>query len=328
MRFHRSLLNQTNRNLNIKMASTSSSSSSSITSTHSISDLPPIQPSSRLTNNLLADPLTPKPNSILSVPGSLPSYVRRSRPVAQGSHFSFLTPLTLSFPYDFPKPDSETGISMGESQKQEIEREEEDSAELTEEEKEKKEQDAMERRMEEIESVMRDYDIHLSTDNETESGNGLLNSYLSKGRSTSSFPSSRLLAISTSALKDCLPHLSIGDSLEFIHRHSGKEGPDSYSSGPIVDSLGEAKSQQESDRRELSEVLSGRKVLASFPKGKEEVNDMDAGYGRKARRIQEEMQKNGKGVGLKERVEMRERELKERLERDNGYAPWSLCYAG
>lgn len=304
----------------------------SSTSTYSISNLPPVKPTSRLTNNLLSDPLTPKPNAILSLPNSLPSYVRRSRPVAQGSHFSFLTPLVLQFPYEFPKPQDEdaNGVSLGESKKREVEKEQKESKELSPEEAQKKEQEAMEKRMEEIESVMRSYDIDLEKhlEKNSDSTKEGLTLYLPKARSNSEFPSARLLGISTSCLQDCLPHLSIGDSLEFIKSNSNKNGPSTYSSGPLTDSLGEPKTQEERDRRELSEVLSGRSIMARFPNGLEETKDEEAGYGRKAKAVQEEMERSGKREEMKDRVKRRERELKERLEKDNGYAPWSLCYAG
>lgn len=69
---------------------------------HSILSLPLVPRAARLQANLFPDPVTPSPASICGEAGSQPSMRRRARMVGQGSHFSWNTPLTLGFPYEFP----------------------------------------------------------------------------------------------------------------------------------------------------------------------------------------------------------------------------------
>ena len=89
--------------------------------------LPLVPASERLTVNLLPDPVTPEPRSIVSVSASSPSLVRRSRPVGQGSHFSYLSTLPLSFPYDFP-PEQEGELSLGDRHQKELEQDDDTDA--------------------------------------------------------------------------------------------------------------------------------------------------------------------------------------------------------
>ncbi len=49
------------------------------------------------------------------------------------------------------------------------------------------------------------------------------------------FPSARLLGISQATLRECLPHLDVGDAFQWIQSQNKSLGPSSYSSGPIAD---------------------------------------------------------------------------------------------
>lgn len=64
--------------------------------------LPHVPLSQQLTSNLIPDPVTPDARVLISNPTSFPSLLRRSRIVRDGAHFSYVTPLPLPFPYEFP----------------------------------------------------------------------------------------------------------------------------------------------------------------------------------------------------------------------------------
>ena len=64
--------------------------------------LPQVPLSQQLTSNLIPDPVTPDAKALISSPTSFPSLLRRSRIVRDGAHFSYVTPLPLPFPYEFP----------------------------------------------------------------------------------------------------------------------------------------------------------------------------------------------------------------------------------
>jgi hypothetical protein len=91
-----------------------------VKTTYPILSLPLVATSSRLTNLLLPDPITPTPSSLLSVEGSSASLLRRSRGVGEGSHFSYVTPLVLDFPYDLAR-----GAENGEADEEKTEEEKE-----------------------------------------------------------------------------------------------------------------------------------------------------------------------------------------------------------
>lgn len=162
--------------------------------------------------------------------------------------------------------------------------------------------------MEEIESHLRSYEPSLSTSAST---NGL-RANLPASRANTNFPSARILGLSAAAQKHCLPHLDVGDTREWIAVHAGRDGPDCYSSGPMADATNSAGAGGEPTKRrkELSDVLSGRLVGATFAQppvdreGKEEESD-------------------------EVRLARRMSELSERAHKQGeAYAPWSLCYGG
>lgn len=303
-----------------------------------ILNLPLVPASERLTVNLLADPVTPEPRSIVSVPDSSPSLVRRSRPVGQGSHFSFLSPLPLSFPYDFP-PEQEGEQSLGERHEEEREQDDRDDTQLSPEQKKQKGEQAHKKRMQEVEHMLQRYELQLADERDSAaadasvSSSGGLTGHVPPRRRHQHFPSARLLGVSPAALRDCLPHLDIGDALEWIQSHNMSSGPSSYSSGPIADvTLTDATSPEAAARKTLSDFVSGRLIGARIGASPDElVQDDRAGYGTRYMRLREKVI-NGQQheEPSEERTLRRLAELeKKRASADSSdYAPWSLCYAG
>ena len=296
---------------------------------HTILQLPLVPPEERLTLNLLPDPVIPEAKSLIATSHSSPSLVRRARPVLQGAHFSYLTPFTLSFPYEFPD-EQDSGESMGERHQREQEELERERNELTPDERAAKQEERHKKRMEEIEAMMRRYDIQPAGVSQPSSAP--LDAFVPPGRQAQHFPSARLLSFSPSVLRDCLPHLDVGDAAEWIKSQNGKGGPHSYSSGPMAV---QPATDSEKARIELSDFLSGRLIGAklgpSLDPSKALEDDLKIGIGNeyleiKAKTLAGEL----KQEEMPERVARRLEELDARIKRGDaaGYAPWSLCYAG
>ncbi|SPO39370.1 uncharacterized protein PSFLO_04851 [Pseudozyma flocculosa] len=315
---------------------TKAGSAASAGARHSILNLPLVPPQQRLTLNLLPDPVAPSPAALIGAPESSPSLVRRARPVLQGSHFSYLSPLPLSFPYEFPAEEAEEAESLGNKLEREIEQEQNDAnkdAELTEEQQQAKELEAHRKRMRQIEVMMQRYEVQPSSvgGGASAGSTSKLEGHLPPGRLGQHFPSARLLSISPAALEDCLPHLDIGDSLEWIKSQHGRARPESYSSGPMASP---PSSDAAKARFELSDLLSGRLIgaqLAGNGNGQSADKDAQVGTGTAYLAHKEAVEKGAaKDETDQERIERRIGELEERRRQgdDVGYAPWSLCYAG
>ena len=76
--------------------------------------LPTVPLGQQLTANLIPDPVTPDARALVATATSYPSLLRRARVVRDGAHFSFVTPLPLAFPYEFPPPSNDS-VSDAES---------------------------------------------------------------------------------------------------------------------------------------------------------------------------------------------------------------------
>lgn len=294
-----------------------------------ILNLPLVPASERLTVNLLPDPVTPEPRSIVSVSNSSPSLVRRSRPVGQGSHFSYLSTLPLSFPYDFP-PEEEGEQSLGERHQKELEQNEsQDESQLTEEQKKQKLEQAHKRRMQEVEHMLQKYEVQPS--DVGGSAGTSLNGHIPPRRRHQHFPSARLLGVSQAAIRDCLPHLDVGDAFEWIQKNNNSFGPGSYSSGPIADA-GSASTPEAAARKTLSDFVSGRLIGARITGSPDKLEaDDTAGYGTKYMSIREKVIKGEQEEEPAEARTLRrlaELEQKRAAADETDYAPWSLCYAG
>ncbi|GAK62317.1 UPF0061-domain-containing protein [Moesziomyces antarcticus] len=297
--------------------------------TYDVLNLPLVPASERLTVNLLADPVTPEPRSIVSVSGSSPSLVRRARPVGQGAHFSFLSTLPLSFPYEFP-PEQEGELALGERHQQELERDDGDEAQLTEQQKKEKVEQAHKRRMQEVEQMLQRYEVQPS---EAGAGGDGLQGHVPPRRKHQHFPSARLLGVSPAVLRDCLPHLDVGDALEWIKKNNKSAGPSSYSSGPMADAATTTDvSPEVAARKTLSDFVAGRLIGARIVGDASTLEaDERAGYGTKYMRLREKIIK---GEVVDESTEARTLRRLDELEQKRAsgaggeYAPWSLCYAG
>lgn len=268
--------------------------------------LPP--PSQRVTHQLLSDSYTPSPTSLVAVPHSNPSFVRRSRPVLQGAAFSYVSALPIPFPYEFPADQvEESGKAAAK----------EDASN-----EDKSQEQKYQKQMEEVEEILRRYEVNPaelgSPAYPATSPDGLAG-YLAPARKARSFPSARLLGVSPAAIRDCLPRLDVGDAFDFIQQTSGRDGPDTYSSGPTA---AEPKNDAAKARYQLSDVLAGRACPAVLPKSESEL-DIFAGTGIYARAESEGWHQED----MTQRWQRRKAELKTRREQSS-YAGWSQAYAG
>ncbi len=290
----------------------------------SLLSLPLVPPPTRLTNNLLPDIYTPRPDSLLATPSSLPTQTRRARPVGSGAHFSYVSPLVLAFPYDFPETNSDDEASTEEGER----------ADASAEEKQKrKARRAAEKRMEVIESYMRRYEVDFSTyEDRIQAKGDSLHGYLSPARAEHGFPSARLLGLSRTAIEECLPQLDVGDAFEAIAAGHGKDyDGDTYTSGP------EALHTESSARAELSGVVSGWLIPARFPAKRDVADDAGTAVEVHRREMAREKARDAGDASApatpseEEKLRARLDALQKRLSDQGthaGYAPWANCYAG
>ncbi|EUC57586.1 YdiU domain protein [Rhizoctonia solani AG-3 Rhs1AP] len=145
---------------------------------YSIGSLP-LPPSSHiLTHNLTPDPIQPSVYAFYQNLTSKPSAQRRSRILDPSSHFSYVAPLPLPFPYRIAPPEGEQDV---------------DKAELIEEWLSKHEP------LEELSLA---------------SGSGPLKKYTAREGARNQ--KRILLAVAATGLNDCLPHLDVGDAFDVI----------------------------------------------------------------------------------------------------------------
>jgi hypothetical protein len=282
-----------------------------------------------LTQQLLPDALTPTPSALLSVPESSPSLLRRSRHVGEGSHFSYVTPLPLSFPYNLAAGEEANAEKTDEEEEQERKRFEAMNDEEKQEFKMEKAKEGMER----IEKLLRPYELDPQSIASGGDGVERLTGYLPSARSKQHFPSARILGISQACVQDCLPHLDIGDTVQWVSSKSGKDDPDCYSSGPMAKVP--AKEDTEAyARHQLSDYLSGRLVGAQLPDLKGHEVDQGAELGvaeAKHQQVVREEEDNGGVESTTQRWNRRSQLLQKRQEGKKewtGYAPWSNAYSG
>ena len=305
-------------------------SNASSTRRYPILSLPLVAPSHRLTQQLLPDALTPTPSSLLSVPESSPSLLRRSRHVGEGSHFSYLTPLPLSFPYNLAA-DAEEETNEGKAKENE-EQERKRFEKMNNEEKQKFQQEKAKEGMEKIERLLRPYEVDPQSIQSGGNAVERLTAYMPAARTKQNFPFARILSISPACLKDCLPHLDVGDTKQWISSRSGKDDPDCYSSGPMAKTPSKEDSEAYA-RHQISDYLSGRLVGAQFPDLKDEKVDQGAELGVAEAKHQqvERFEQEEIEESTVQRWTRRSEALKKRQEGKKewtGYAPWSNAYSG
>ncbi|WFC96330.1 hypothetical protein MBRA1_002987 [Malassezia brasiliensis] len=224
--------------------------------------LPRVPVGQQLTANLLADPVTPTAASLTATPVGYPSLLRRARFVQGGAHFAYVSPLPIPFPYDFPAPESsDANTTLGEHQKREIEAEAQQQSELDEAQRQEQTHKNAVRRMDQIESSLRGYEVQVPRA-------GARVNAVPPRRTDTTYPSARVVAFSPECHAHCLPHLAVGDVHKWIQQTSGDAGPYAYSSGPVADALaggiaslfGETPGSDADARRAFSDWAAGRAV--------------------------------------------------------------------
>ncbi|QRV75193.1 hypothetical protein RhiJN_03208 [Ceratobasidium sp. AG-Ba] len=183
----------------------------------SISSLP-LPPSSHiLTQNLTPDPIQPSVQAFYENLKTKPSLQRRSRQLHPSSHFSYVAPLPLPFPYRVDPPEGNE--------------DELDKAEY-------------------IENWLskREPLVEVPLANQTESK---LRKYTAQDGLRDQ--PRHLLALSAAGIRDCLPHLDVGDAFDYT-------GP-----GSLTRPAATPKSEENAARQELVDVLSGHSVLMHIP---------------------------------------------------------------
>lgn len=173
----------------------------------------PLPPSAHtLTKSLTPDPLIPSPTEFRKMQHEKPSVQRRARLLSSASHFSYVAPCPLPFPYRItPEEDEEVN----------------DQAAF------------IEKWLAAREAVQQQVDA-------SDRPNGLRLYY----------PAARdqpreLIGLSETGLRDCLPHLDVGDAFDLL----GSPRFSKDSAEP------EIRSAENTARQELIDVLSGHAVL-------------------------------------------------------------------
>ncbi|TFK72950.1 UPF0061-domain-containing protein [Pluteus cervinus] len=184
---------------------------------HSLSDLPLPPPATWLTRNLTPDPSTPSVAEFRNkVLTNTPSLQRRARLLSAESHFSYVTPMPMPFPYDIDPPSPS---------------------------------DEVQNKGEYIEKWLAQREaIH----NEKLSQTSPLRKYFPRNRDQAR----ELIGLSETGLRDCLPHLDVGDAFSLIGAPTLANSFSEEGDGAPSDSEGEVAA-----RRDLVDVLSGYAVL-------------------------------------------------------------------
>jgi serine/tyrosine/threonine adenylyltransferase len=195
-----------------------------------ISRLPIPKPTHLLTHNLTPDPLTPSVAAFRDeVLTKRPITQRRSRLLAPQSHFSYVSPLPLPFPYDL----------------QIIERQ---------------------IKTEDIEQWLAGREaVHKRPPGDAPESNPSneeveLEVYYAKNRDARVV----LIGLAETGLNDCVPHLDVGDAFETLGAPSFFPTPEEFKSSEGTSESAAAPRA----RQELVDVLSGHAVLMSSEKSK------------------------------------------------------------
>lgn len=189
-----------------------------------ISTLPLPPPSKILIHNLTRDRVTPSVSAFKYILKNNPSIQRRARLTAPQSHFSHVSPFPLPFPYEIEPPEN-----PGEAF---------DHAEY------------VEQWLSEREALNPKEAVEPT---ESDTSEPLQKLYPASRHNDMEF-----LGLSDTCLRDCLPHLDVGDAFEVLGKPSLLARPDSQEK-PEED--GESKAA--ATRQELIDVLGGHAMLIS-----------------------------------------------------------------
>lgn len=176
----------------------------------------PLPPSTHtLTRNLTPDPNTLSPSELRKVQEEKPSLQRRARLLAPQSHFSYVAPYPMPFPFRISPEDGE---------------------EVTDQAK------FIEKWLAEREAIHDDS----ATPSDTQ-----LRKYFPKKRDQHL----ELIGLSETGLRDCVPHLHVGDAFEILGSPSLSNSSQEESERP------KPSDDDVNARQELIEVLSGHATL-------------------------------------------------------------------
>ncbi|KAH7915626.1 hypothetical protein BJ138DRAFT_997533 [Hygrophoropsis aurantiaca] len=196
-----------------------------------ISALPLATPNQLLIHNLTSDPFTPDPAEFRTdVLSTKPSIQRRARLLSPDAHFSHVTPMPLPFPYEIAPPDPPEVV--------------EDKAAYVESWLSKREA------------------TNLQPDDQEGNSPRILHKYAPGARDQKR----ELIGLSETCLRDCLPHLDVGDSFATLGT------PALVPLQVLVDNTEDASHEASAARQELVDVLSGHVVLMSSESKSDEVN--------------------------------------------------------
>lgn len=184
-----------------------------------ISALPLPATSHVLTQSLTPDPAISTAKNFRDVLMKNPSVQRRSRLVDSATHFSHVTPLNLPFPYRIQPPKDEEVV---------------DKASY-------------------VEHWLSSYEPLDEQPLAPAPNSGHLKKY---SREKRDIPR-ELIGLSDSCLRDCLPHLAVGDAFVEI-------GPPSLSATEVEIPKRPVSGEQTAIRQELIDVLTGHSVLMSI----------------------------------------------------------------
>jgi serine/tyrosine/threonine adenylyltransferase len=189
-----------------------------------ISALPLPPPSKILIHNLTPDPSTPSVSAFKYILKNSPSIQRRARLTAPQSHFSHVSPLPLPFPYEIEPPEN-----PGEAF---------DHGDYVEEWLAEREALNPKKAVEQIES---------------DSSEPLQKLYPASRQSHM-----ELLGLSDTCLRDCLPHLDVGDAFEILGKPTLLGHHDTDSREKQIED-----GRAATTRQELVDVLGGQAMLTS-----------------------------------------------------------------
>ncbi|KAI9511850.1 hypothetical protein F5148DRAFT_1274066 [Russula earlei] len=205
-----------------------------------ISALPLPPPSKLLIHNLTPDPATPSVSAFKYTLSNNPSVQRRARITAPQSHFSHVSPFPLPFPYQFEPPeDAGDDFDFEEYVEQWL------SA-----------REALARTRNPKEGAAEQKQSEPDAD-------GPLQTLYPVGRHNRM----ELLGLSDTGLRDCLPHLDVGDASEVLGKPSllggGHPDPQEQEHARQADDDGGGDGKAAATRQELIDVLGGHALLIS-----------------------------------------------------------------
>ncbi|PIL29792.1 hypothetical protein GSI_07998 [Ganoderma sinense ZZ0214-1] len=209
-----------------------------------ISALPFPPPSHSLIHALTPDPHTPTPAAWHAIRAERPSLQRRARLLAPPTHFSYVAPCPVPFPFRI------------EYLEEDKEGEEEEDAEAA----GKRQVAAVERWLVEREALREIPTASAAGELKREDlghGNDGLKKYVAEKRDEERV----LIGLAETGWRDCLPHLDVGDAFELLGEPSLSVPSGQGEDGDARPTPGTAGEEAVAARQELIDILSGNSIL-------------------------------------------------------------------